>query len=176
MKLNKETERAYLTKADMEEIQSKLTVLSDTEVKKWTSIMKNFYIKKVGISTCIFILAVFTLGFVTYCYDGDSFAFNYWAMIGLLVYPFCPILILYGMSNRKGLIKNGEMVYIQVIVKKETEYITQGMSGDGSSNTVYFYPVLGKTATNYKSTWYIPEWLYKTCKEGDIIPCWIQVA
>lgn len=43
MKLNKETEHAYLTKADMEEIQSKLTVLSDTEVKKWTSIMKNFY-------------------------------------------------------------------------------------------------------------------------------------
>lgn len=178
MKLNKETEHAYFTKTDMEEIQPIITIRPETEAKKWTSVMRSFYIKKVVKSTFIFIAVILAAGLLLYYFDPqkDPFAFRYCAMLGLVAYLFCPILILHGMGNRKGLIKNGKMAYVQVIVKKEKEYITQGMSCDGSINTIYFYPVLGKTATNYKSTWYIPEWLYETCKEGDTIPCWLEAA
>ena len=161
MKIDKNKYCAYFTNSDQKQIYSLIMTISVQEADKYIAVMKKFHVKKIIKWFVLSILAVILLGCITFYVDQDKdpFAFQFWIEIGLFVWIFIPIFLLQGWKNRKDLIKNGKMFYIRVNAKDRIECLVEGMSGDGSSNRIYFYPVLGTTSNGYKSIWYVPECL-----------------
>lgn len=175
MKIDKNKYCAYFTNLDQEQISPLITTLSEREVDKYITVMKKYYTNKINKWFVLIITVSIILDCIT-CFliqNREQDTFGICIAIGLFTWLVLPFNLLQDEKITNSLIIKSKMFYISVNAKERIEYIVEF-----SHNKRYFYPVLGtiNDGYGYTSIWYVPEWLYKTCKEGDIIPCWLQGA
>lgn len=183
MRIDRRKMQPYFTQADKKELaQIKVSKCSDIFSNQYEHnmvlCMKKYKIKQMIRRTILYFLVVFVLSTVLYLCDNthDPVAFKFIFGLGMFAYVFVPFSCFCDYGYQKNIIKIEKCFAITIIEINAVDLCTEGMSGDGSINTIHFYPVLGQISSGYKSIWYIPEWLYKSCKKDDIIPCWISGA